>query len=159
MLCQREPETNMNNWMPKVWSRRGDHSSARQPSFSGEDRPVSLARASWQQGKCHLAFELDTTIWNRPFTGHKMHDCSLAARQTQRWESHIAVKEAPLGRRECYILHVWDHVLLHMFGILLGILGGGFQPWRPLPPSILLANCQKHTEQYLRHSHCNNDHK
>ena len=44
-------------------------------------------------------------------------------------------------------------------GILLGILGGGFQPWRPLPPSILLANCQKHTEQYLRHSHCNNDHK
>ena len=34
--------------LPKVWSMRGGHSSAMQPSFSGEDRPVSSARAGWK---------------------------------------------------------------------------------------------------------------
>jgi len=33
--------------LPKVWSRREGHSSATQPSFSGEDRPVSLAPAGF----------------------------------------------------------------------------------------------------------------
>ena len=39
--------------------------------------------------------------------------------------------------------------------ILPGIWVEGFLPLRPPPPSIPLANCQKHTEQCLQHSHCN----
>ena len=37
-----------------------------------------------------------------------------------------------------------------------GIWDGGFLPLRPPPPSTLLANCRKHTEQCLQHSHCKN---